>query len=315
MDAGRLKRWRGRAAAALAVVLAVLAVLLLVLPALRVPPPRDRDWAGAAARIARELAPGDLIRVEPFWSTGGRIWFADLDGGPRVPFRLLDVHEPADPLWLTRAPRVWIVGAMGYGAALAEDLEDLGYGTALDEELDRLRIRRMDRGAEGLLWELRASGTDATVVWEAPGAGARACPWRGARAACPGTAEASPRGEVRRVAGGPRDCLVLGHPEARGPGGSFLLTWPGLPGQGTLWVRAGNTQDSARRRTPGTVTVTAAAGDGEASLALEEGTYTLESLSLPYRGGEVRIRVSAGDGGLRELCLEGVLHGPLPPPR
>ncbi|MFH1531861.1 MAG: hypothetical protein ABIK09_14140 [Pseudomonadota bacterium] len=292
MDAQTRRTWTRTGGGGVAAALALLAVWLLVRPALQPPPPDAEDWAAAAARIREELSPGDLIRIEPFWSTGGRIWFADLDGAAATAFRLLDVHEPADPQWLTRAPRVWIVGAMGYGETLVEELKALGYSVAADDGDDsgRIRVVRMDRGALALLWELVEAYRDAEV---------RSVERRAFRR------------QIRRVAGGPRDCLILADPTAEAhPVAS--LNWQGIEGRGTLWVRAGNTMDSARKRTTGNLTVTARAGDEEASLTVSEGSYTLESLQLPFEGGALEVEVRSDAGSLHELCLDGLLIGPTP---
>jgi len=270
------------------ILLALVATWLLVRPALQHPAPRAEDWAAAAARIRPDLAEGDLIRIEPFWSTGGRIWFGDLDGGPAKAFRLLDVHEPADPQWLTRAPRVWIVGAMGYGDAVIEDLEGLGYAVGDAQELGRVTVTRLDRGDLGLRWELVAAHRDADLD---------------------GVERKQVRRQVRRVAGGPRDCLLLGAAKKDGPE-KAVLTWDGIDGAGTLWIRAGNTMDSARNRLPGNLMVTARAGGEEASLMVPEGSYTLEALQLPFDGGALEIEVRSDAGGVHQVCLDGLLIGP-----
>lgn len=289
MDQARWSTWRIRGAAAAAIALALLAMGVLVLPSLRVPDPRPEDWAAAADLIRTDLAPGDLIRVEPFWATGGRIWFGDLDGGPRKAFRLLDVHEPADPLWLTRAPRVWIVGAMGYGHALVEDLETLDYSVALDEDLGRIRVRRLERGGTILRWELVAHSRAAAVE---------------------GVRVGKVRRRVRRVAGGPRDCLILGDIEGSGPA-VVTLRWEEIEEEGTLWIRAGNTIDAARKRSLGDITVIARSDSGEASLTVPEGSYTLEALQLPFERGALEIEVRTDADGLHQVCLDGLLVGPV----
>ena len=279
--------WRIRAAAAAALAMALLAIGILVLPSLRVADPRPEDWAAAADLIRADLAPGDIIRVEPFWATGGRIWFGDLDGGRRKAFRLLDVHEPADPIWLTRAEGVWIVGAMGYGRALVEDLEALDYSVALDEDLGRIRVRRLDRGGTILRWELVAHSMDAAIE---------------------GVRGGKVRRRIRRVAGGPRDCLILG--DLKGSGLAVVtLRWEEIE-EGVLWIRAGNTIDTARLRTHGDITVTARSDRGEASLTVPEGSYTLEALQLPFEGGALEIEVSTDADGLHQVCLDGLLVGP-----
>ena len=287
MDKDTRRIWTIRAAGGAVLALALVATWLLVRPALQVPAPRAEDWAAAAVRIKDELSEGDLIRVEPFWSTGGRIWFGDLDGGRPEAFRLLDVHEPADPQWLTRAPRVWIVGAMGYGDGLIDDLELLGYSSALDEDLGRLRLVRMDRGEAGLLWELTTALRDADVS---------------------SIERRKIRRQVRRVAGGPRDCLLIGD-KTTADDPVAILRWEEIPGTGKLWVRAGNTMDSARKRADGNVTVTARAGDAEASLSISEGSYNLETLELPFEGGALEIEVQSDAGGVHQICVDGLLIG------
>ena len=288
MDQARWKTWRIRGAAAAALALVLLAIGILVLPSLRVPDPRPEDWAAAAALIRPDLAPGDLIRVEPFWATGGRIWFGDLDGGPRKAFRLLDVHEPADPLWLTRAPRVWIVGAMGYGGALVEELKALDYSVALDKDLGRIRVRRLERGGTVLRWELVAHGRAAAVE---------------------GVRGGKVQRRIRRVAGGPRDCLILGDIKGSGPA-VVTMRWEEIEEVGILWIRAGNTIDTARKRAQGDITVIARSDSGEASLTVPEGSYTLEALQLPFERGALEIEIRTNTDGLHQVCLDGLLVGP-----
>jgi hypothetical protein len=283
------RRNRARIVAGGAVMaLMLLAAGLLIRPSLQAPAPRAEDWAAAADRIRDALAEGDLVRVEPFWSTGGRIWFGDLDGGSPTAFRLLDVHEPADPQWLTRAPRVWIVGAMGYGGDLAEELQALGYTIGLDEELGRVRLLRMDRGDLALRWEMVAALGEAVVD---------------------GVERRKVRRQVRRVAAGPRECLLLGEAGTDGAA-EVALAWDGIEGSGTLWIRAGNTMDSARNRVTGDLTVTARAGGNEASLTVPEGSYSLEQLTLPFEGGALEVSVQSSEGGVHPVCLDGLLIGP-----
>ncbi len=290
MDEKTRRTWTRMVGGGAVVALALLGAWLLVRPALQPPAPRAEDWAAAADRIREELSPGDLIRVEPFWSTGGRIWFGDLDGGSAKAFRLLDVHEPADPQWLTRAPRIWIVGAMGYGDDLIEDLEALGYSVAGEEDLGRVRVVRMDRGDESLRWELVAALGEAEVR---------------------STGRSKLRRQVKRVAGGPRDCLVLGDRTTDGEPVA-ILSWEDIQESGTLWIRAGNTMDSARKRTEGNLTVTARANGEEAVLTVEEGSYTLQALQLPFEGGALEIEVRSDADVVHQLCLDGLLIGPTP---
>jgi len=293
MDAETRTSWRRRAGGAAALILALLAAWFLVRPALQAPAPRAEDWAAAAALIREDLSAGDLIRVEPFWSTGGRIWFGDLDGDEAKAFRLLDVHEPADPVWLTRAPRIWVVAAMGYGDDLVGDLSDLGYSARVDEDLGRVRVLRMDRGDRALRWELVENLHMAEIR---------------------GIDRGRVRRQVRRVAGGPRDCVIMGDLSAEGTS-TVTLSWESIDAAGTLWIRAGNTMDSARKRVAGDISVTARAGRGETSLVVHEGSYSLETLRLPFEGGPLEIEVAGDDDhDVHQVCLDGLLVGPVPMP-
>ena len=98
----------------------------------------DADWQAARAVVERERRPGDLIVFAPAWvDPVGRRWLGD--------WLTLDDVARMDE---ARYGRVWELSVRG--AAFGLDGE-----VALEEQAGAVRVRRFDRDAAGVLWDLR----------------------------------------------------------------------------------------------------------------------------------------------------------------
>jgi len=265
-----------------AALLAVTAVVLLVLPFFRDEAPGPDDWLEAARLVREGWQDRDAVRIEPSWMTGGRVYFGDLDGGPRTPLRILDVHRTLEPGFLYRFKRVWLVAALD--AADRGDLPILpGASLVRTIPLGRLSVFLYALPEDVLTWSLqstRAARGNAPVR----------------KAGLPGHAA------LRQVAGGPRSCTVL---EPRK--GRSVLTAE-VPGPGTLFVTAGNTLEAARSKEGKDVEASIRLNGTEvAGVRIPKRDYSLSRFrfDLQHAGpAALEIAVSSSDPAKREVCVD-----------
>jgi hypothetical protein len=101
--------------------------------------PTDPEWVAAAAAVRAQFAPGDLIVFAPAWMDPvGRKHLGDL----------MTFHDAAR-MDAARYARVWEISARGASAP------DATGPVALDESFGALRVRRHDRVAARVTWDLR----------------------------------------------------------------------------------------------------------------------------------------------------------------
>lgn len=100
--------------------------------------PANRDWAAAHDLVAAAHQAGDLIVFAPAWTDPvGRKWLGDM----------MTVAEAAR-MDAVRYPRVWEVSIRGAHSAEAT-------GTvAVDQTFGAVRVRRFDRVAAAVTWDL-----------------------------------------------------------------------------------------------------------------------------------------------------------------
>ncbi len=271
-------------------------------------PPGPQAWLDAARYVRSGFRPGDVVRIEPTWLTQGRVYFGDIDSGPRTPMRVLDLHAPLDLPFLYRFQRLWLITAVeqrSSGDALLTDRFE-----RLDEvEFPGLTVSLYQVPQGLLLWQMR-EGMSAAVL-ASGGAGSEACPWRQDRFRCAGQPVADVRFEMREVAGGPRQCLLV-KPEPEGR--QTVLQFPSLDREGELLVRAGNTVEAARSKDGGTVLVEVELdGNPVGSMSLQRASYRLDEVRATVQGGgphELEIRLSTDDATKREVCLDGFILAP-----
>jgi hypothetical protein len=141
--------YRARLAAAALCVLAVWEIGVLVRVGREAAAPAD--WRAAAAAVGDALAPGDLIVFAPRW----------VDPVGR---RFLGAHlAPADAARMdaARYPRVWEVSVRGAAAPEAAGAEPV-----LDERFGRVRVRRLERHAPRVTWDLRPHAAVREIAFE-----------------------------------------------------------------------------------------------------------------------------------------------------
>jgi len=282
------------------------ALALLANSALKGDAPRNEDWLEAARYVQASFAEGDVIRIEPYWMTGGRVFFGDLDGGPRKPFRILDLHREIDAPYLYHYTRLWLVAALdardeavalappaGGDAASGDGAGQSGGERAGSDGRavpGAVLLERKDFERVSVFLFSLPSGM---IVWEAP-----AEPGAGSR----------PPGSVglRQVAGGPRRCLVL-RPEK----GKAAVEWRAT-GDGILLVRAGNTIEAARAKEGGDVDlVVGVQGEELDTVRIEARDYTLHEIRTGLPEGTasttVRLEVKSAEPKKREVCVDAYL--------
>jgi hypothetical protein len=290
------------------VLLMVLSFGLLLGQFFRAPAPTPKQWLAAAEHVQENWQSGDVVRIEPAWLTAGRVYFGDVDGGPREPFRILDLHDPVDPAWLYRYKRLWVVLAV----AARSDWEELvPLDLALEEELELpgISLLRFAIPQGRLRWQMLEALPAAKVVRQGPD-GPVKCKWRGQAHRCKVKGAMDVQRKLRRVAGSARQCVNVNV----GPGTEpTTITFAGLTGPGTLLVRVGNTIEAARAKDGGDVTATLVLDDEEhSSLLLDKRSYTLEEVAISLadsREKELVISLQATDDKKREICLDGYIIG------
>lgn|GEM_PF-4192809 len=288
-------------------ILAIIAFRLLGTPNSMEPAPEHEDWLEAAFIIESSFEPGDMIRLEPFWMTAGRAYFGDIDGGKRTPFRILDVHRTLEVPWLMASKRLWVVAAVESkvhywvdqfpGAQLLErwELENLvvslmgmpeqGVAMMVPAELDRVEVLRHNRN--GLVECRRSSGQ--TVF------------------RCGKDGKSDVPVEIRQIAGGPRNCLVV-KPLADEEPTVVRMRLP--QEEGKFFLRFGNTVEAGRQKDGSSVMVVASQdGDEAGEVELIRRDYDLHEFVFSGREdieSVVELTITASDNRKREVCLDGV---------
>ncbi|MFH0901033.1 MAG: hypothetical protein V2A73_10425 [Pseudomonadota bacterium] len=151
----RVLSWRGCLAACLLVTLSALEVYCTCRA--RSSAPTDGDWRAAAALIAQEFQPGDLIVFVPQWSDQvGRKWLGSL-------MSLDDVARMDDAGY----QRTWEVVAAVTDSSSAGRLRNRGQGRVVrEQQLGRIRVRLRENPGREVLWQLHANAPVQEVGYE-----------------------------------------------------------------------------------------------------------------------------------------------------
>lgn len=286
--------------------LLVLSAVLLVGPIFQPEEPREEDWLEAARIVRKEWKEGDIVRLEPSWMTSGRVFFGDIDGGAPVPFRALDVHDQVDVGFLHRFQRIWWVTALNLPLPLPE-----GMTVLKTWPMKRLSMALVEVPSERLLWMLESRLEDVEFLRSNQGEPGKPCQHVAKGFRC-GVKDASdPRIELREVAGGPMECLIV----TPGPGSlPALLQMSHLPGPGELILTWGQTLEAARVKDGGQTRLTVMK---DSSIVVEEliahKDYELHELvlALPEEDSKVTLVVEADNPAKRELCIQATILKPL----
>ena len=267
--------------------------------------PSGADWLEVAETVQGRFEEGEVVRIEPAWLTGARIFFGDLDGGEREPFRILDIHDPMDPPFLYHFKRVWLVTAL-------DRRHDSGLippgGVVVDEvDFSKLTLQLVELPSHWILWDLVPSlGTARLQRFDKKGKPV-SCRFRGRSFGCGNKREFNVGTELRQVAGGPRQCVVIGaYPDDQ----PAVLEFPQLPGPGVLRLTLGQTVEAARAGDGSETVVKILVGGVEVEqLHLIRRDYNLHYVEVPLTEGETSlvVEVTAEDSRRREVCLEGVV--------
>ena len=290
--------------------LAAVAIYLLVRPALLSPAPTPEQWLETADHIRNEFQEGDVIRLEPAWMTAGRVFFGDLDDKPRKPFRILDLHDPVDKAWLYGFQRLWLVTTVesqGTEDTIIPPQAELLESTTLTATT----VSLYQLPGMGILWQM-TKALPASLVERELAERTVTCKWRGDTHRCGIKPHYDVKIQLRRVAGGPRQCVLV----QPGPGPSLTtLSFPDLTGPGTLLIRLGNTVESAASAKHGdTVIATVRLDDQDlVTWQVDKRDYHLEELRHEIVDAGVHtlaIRMEATDDKHREICFDGYLVKP-----
>ena len=289
-----------------AALMLALAVWLLVAPTFRAAAPTHAQWLDAAAFVQERWQEGDLVRLEPTWLTAGRVYFSDLDGRKREPLSILDIHDPVDHPYLYGFTRLWVVSAVE-SRSEHETAAPPGATLVEETELPGVTVVLYEIPAGVIRWSLLSALRTVVVQRTDSDQGPVSCRWRGDRIACGMKGHLDVTKELRRVAGGPRECVLV----RPGPGESPTRLRIPISGSGLLVVRAGNTVEAARAKDGGDVSIRVSVGDEVfGDMVLKRRSYRLEEFRLVVGQPEkieLVIDLAATDDRKREICLDGYL--------
>jgi len=276
--------WRGPVLLVLPLAMLVALAAWQLLRPLWIPEtPEPRGWLEAARHVRGRWQSGDVVRIEPTWLTEGRVYFGDVDGGARTPFRALDLHAPLDLPFLYRFERLWLVTAV----------ESQERGTELTGNRFELVEALSFPGLTVGLYKVPQGYLSWQMLENVP-------------RAMPGV-----HVEIREVAGGPRRCLLVRPAPA---GQELMLRFPSFRAEGQFLVRAGNTVEAARSKDGGTVRVEVAVdGTPAGELVLERASYRFDGVTHGLAGAaphELVVRLTTTDDRKREVCLDGYVLAP-----
>jgi hypothetical protein len=157
------------AAGALVVVLALLETGNAIVAPLRAP--TDKDWRAAAAKVRADFRPGDLIVAAPAWSD------------PLMRLRLGDLvpQNVAGRMDSARYGRIWEISQRGARAA-----DTAGATVAEAARFGGLTVRRWEKPAARVTFDLLAEWRKASLSIVRPDGGAAPCTLGGDRFQCAG---------------------------------------------------------------------------------------------------------------------------------
>lgn len=269
----------------------------------------DEDWARAAARVRRDVQPGDLVVVAPTWAD------------PLLREHLGDVIslEDAGRSDLAQYRRLWALSIRGHRPAEAPPS-----APELDEQIGPVRVLRWDLAPGGVLYDFTEHVREARVSM-VQGENEAPCPLRTEGRARGGGLGAGPITPAERHVCDPRrpwlwvgatvqddlDLMprycIYQHPAGREP---IRATFDDVPLGDELVLYGDIYYEHERDRAHGPVNV-AVFVDGEqvGRMVHRDGdgwkrmVASTQREGQPRRArGEVRIEVSADDANLRTLC-------------
>lgn len=299
-----------RAALPLLELAALLAAALLALAfQLTLPSrlPSEEDHRAAAAALAREAQPGDVVLLFPWWTERARLFLP-----PQVP---VVGYFGSDADALDAHPRIWVLAQPGLPRADEAGFQErFGHGRtplAAPQRFGTLTLTPYANGRHrSRSFDAVQALARARVYLESRNGARTPCPFDGRAHRCAGPAQLRVAAEWHEVAYQPRHCLWM-HP----PGGAQRLVAEfeaGLPGAGgALRLEAGLIWEHARSVDPArisSVQVTAEA-EGLAPLQLElppgqEGMRTREQALPAGEARSVRVAVQAERAQTRWVCVQ-----------
>jgi hypothetical protein len=272
------------------------------------PQPTRADWLAARDHIRQEFRPGDGIRVEPVWMREGASIVAPLDPKTSEPPSTIDLTTPADPYFVVRHKRLWLVSALDRNA-----LPSSWEGVTLQGRTtigDSLVVSRYGAPTSPIETELLSLLSTANVVRLAPGQPPRQCNWREGTHKCRGRSWEDVRIRFAEVAGSPRRCIVL-HPYP--DGGTLRLSFDEVPLSNSILLRSGLTLEAARRAEGSDVGVVVTV-NGEERLQWQEprngwkwADHWVDTQSINGMTATIQIDVTALEEEFRDVCLDGYI--------
>lgn len=284
----------------------LVAALLALAFHLRLPSqlPSEADHRAAAAALARDARPGDVVLLFPWWTERARLFApaglpvvgylgsdrADLDAHPRI--------------WVLSQPQLPRADAAAFREAFLPGRTPLGeaqrFGTLelRAYENGRYRARRFD-AVQAL--------AQARVYLESPGGVQQPCPFDGEAHRCAAAPHLRVAAEWHEVAYEPRHCLWM-HPP--GGAGRLVAEFAGVPagtelrlGAGLIWEHA-RAVDAARI---GPTQVTAEVEGAPLTVTLAPGHegFVTNAVRLPAgQPTRVRLAVRAERAQSRWVCVQ-----------
>jgi len=244
----------------------------------------EEDWQALAATLSREVQPGDVVMLHPWWTDRARLHLpgsVELLGDPRAADRDL-LASPR--IWLVSQPRLPRASTRAFLRIFEVDRLPEGPPRAFGQlELTLYRNQR----ARPLRFDAGPALPHARVWIDDPGTGQRV-PCRRTREGfrCPGSPTFSVFEGWHELDFAPTRCIWLPPP---GGARRLVLEFSGLPPEGTLHLQGGLVGEHAAQRGRELTPV-------HFGVERVDGTPLLEHTLPPGTGGQVHLTHHQGSG-------------------
>jgi len=270
--------------------------------------PTVDDWRAAASLIHSQLEPGDGIRVEPVWRRDGAAHVVPMDQNNGELSGMVDLSIPADPMFVARHRRLWLVSAMGRDVR-PDGWEDLveEHRTQISEDM---AVVRFSASQTPILTDLLTQVPLARVERVEDGKPLRKCTWRNKVHRCNGRAWEDVSVIFAEVGGSPRRCIKL-HPYPHN--GLVRIIFDEQTLGNSLLVRSGITLEAARRSEGSDATVVVSIDGSERLRWIEPRhgwdwtPHWIDTSDMAGHTARISLDVYAEQEEFRDVCLDGYI--------
>ena len=277
--------------------------------------PSELDYRQAAAAIAADALPGDVVLLHPWWAERARLFVS-----PELPV-VGYFGSDGDPL--SAHPRIWVLSQpkLPRFDRAAFERKFLPGRTPIGaaRRFGTLELALYANGSyRPVVFSAVREYASARVYLEDPALGRIDCPFDGKAHRCPGRDSLRVAAEWHELLYAPRLCLWM-HP----PGGvrRLVADFPAVPLSNRLTLEAGIVGEFAWGRNPERTPVRVEVSDGSSGARLieliippgREGMQRVERTAPETAPRALRISVQSDNPAARETCVD--LFSDRPGPR